>query len=189
VVADVTGHGIPAALFMTFVESTLSCLVRADSDLERVFGALNNRLCDRNSEGYFVTAFAGIFDSSDGRLWYVNAGHPAPFVSTEKGDSRALPCEENVVLGAFNGEEYKSSEIFMQKGDILCIYTDGVTEAENAKSERYSAERLIEVLDRGADDPKVLTDRIFADVAGFTGGAEQSDDITALCFRFGRKYI
>jgi sigma-B regulation protein RsbU (phosphoserine phosphatase) len=188
VVADVAGHGIPAALFMMSAEAALSCLVRAEPDLERVFRMLNARLCDRNSEGYFVTAFAGIFDSSDGRLRYLNAGHPVPFVKTGGSGFRALPYDVNLVLGAFEVEEYRAYDFFMQKGNVLCVYTDGVTEAMNADSEQYSAERLVKALDSaGSDDPKALADHIFADVAKFTDGAEQSDDITALCVRFGEK--
>ena len=185
VAADVTGHGIPAALFMMLVESTLSCLVRTEPDLERVFEKMNSRLCDRNSEGYFVTAFAGIFDPSDGCLRYVNAGHPPPFMRFENGDIRALSCEANIILGAFDGEKYKSSEFFMQRGDVLCIYTDGVTEAMNENGEQYTDERLIAAIgDAGISDPKALTDHIFADVEKFADSEEQSDDITVLCVRF-----
>jgi len=185
VVADVTGHGIPAALFMMSVESTLSYIVSTESDLERAFGMLNARLCERNSEGYFVTAFAGIFDSSDGRLRYVNAGHPPPLVRTQNGGFHILPCEVNLVLGAFEGVEFKSSETFMQHGDVLCIYSDGVTETMNANFEQYSTGRLIAALDDvSADDPKELVGNIFTNVAEFAGDAEQSDDITVLCVRF-----
>jgi serine phosphatase RsbU (regulator of sigma subunit) len=185
VVADVAGHGIPAALIMMVTNAVLESLVLAESDIERVFAMLNERLCKNNSENYFVTAFAGIFDSASRTLKYVNAGHPAPYVKPASGPARALPCGGNVALGAIEGQGYASGEIAMREGDILCVYTDGVTEAMNGDFEMYGWNRLLQTIDGvSVPCPKTLAKRIFSDLSLFTGNSAPSDDVTVLCVEF-----
>jgi sigma-B regulation protein RsbU (phosphoserine phosphatase) len=184
VVADVSGHGVPAALFMMVANFALQSLVRSEPDVARAFSALNNHLCERNSESYFVTAFAGVFDASEGRLQYVDAGHNPPYIKSAMGRFHQLPCDVNLVLGGMPDIEYRSSEAILKKGDVLCVYTDGVTEAMNERGEMYSEERLAETLEGSDDDPQVLVVRALADVRSFAGGAEQSDDMTMLCVKF-----
>jgi sigma-B regulation protein RsbU (phosphoserine phosphatase) len=188
IVADVTGHGIPAALFMMETDAALKILVRTESDIERIFAILNAQLCERNSENYFVTAFAGIFSASSHRLRYIDAGHNPPYFKSNfkpRSDGfQPLPCQVNSILGGLENEEYKALEIVVEEGDVLYIYTDGVTEALNGDSEMYSAERLVQALNSAGDDPQTLMGRVFADMQKFTGDAEQSDDVTMLCIKF-----
>ncbi|MDR3231575.1 MAG: serine/threonine-protein phosphatase, partial [Synergistaceae bacterium] len=164
--------------------SALKNLVRAEPDIERVFTMLNARLCERNSEGYFVTAFAGIFDSSTSRLRYINAGHPLPCIRLEDGVFRPLPCEVNLVLGGFEDARYSALETSVPTGSVLYVYTDGVVEAMNEKAGMYSVERLVRALGSTCDDPRKLVEHVFEDVTHFVGDVAPSDDVTMLCVRF-----
>jgi sigma-B regulation protein RsbU (phosphoserine phosphatase) len=169
---------------MMAAHSTLSSLVYSEPDIERVFTALNNRLCEKNEEGYFVTAFAGVFCADSKRLIYVNAGHNPPFIKSGESFSQ-LPCKVNLILGAIKDVEYRAEEILTQSGDILCVYTDGVTEASNPNLEMYSAKRLERTLDDNKNaSPKNIAEHVFTDVTNFTGDAEPSDDLTLLCIKF-----
>jgi sigma-B regulation protein RsbU (phosphoserine phosphatase) len=189
VAADVSGHGVPAALFSMAAGTALYSIARVEPDIGRIFTALNAHLCGRNRENYFVTAFAGIFDPASRKLRYVNAGHPPPYVRSVGGCFRALPGEPGLVLCAFGGVEYEAYEMLMAHDDVLCVCTDGVLEALNEKSEMYTAKRLIRTLDEAAGVPGPIipadiVERVFADVQCFTRGMEPSDDVTMLCVRF-----
>jgi sigma-B regulation protein RsbU (phosphoserine phosphatase) len=189
VVADVSGHGIPAALFTMAAGAALDSLVQVEHDIGKIFTTLNSLLCRRNRENYFVTAFAGIFDRASRTLQYVNAGHPPPYIRSGNSGFRALPGEPGIVLGAFEGVAYEAQEIVIKDGDALCVYTDGVPEALNEKSEMYSAKRLVQTLDEagsapGPIIPADIVERVFTDVKDFTLGLDPSDDVTMLCVKF-----
>jgi serine phosphatase RsbU (regulator of sigma subunit) len=189
VAADVSGHGVPAALFSMAAGTALYSIARVEPDIGRIFTALNAHLCGRNRENYFVTAFAGIFDPASRKLRYVNAGHPPPYVRSGGAGFRALSGEPELVLCAFGGVEYETRETLMASGDALCVYTDGIPEAMNEKSEMYAAKRLIRALDMAASAPGPIipaniVKRVFADVQDFTRDTEPSDDATMLCVRF-----
>jgi serine phosphatase RsbU (regulator of sigma subunit) len=189
VVADVSGHGVPAALFTMAVGMALDSLAHVEPDIGKIFTTLNAHLCGRNRENYFVTAFAGIFDASSRTLRYVNAGHPPPYLRSKGSGFRALPGEPGIVLGAFSGVEYEARDAVVPAGDVLCVYTDGVTEALNEKTEMYSAKRLVQILDEAGSGiepaaPADIVERVFIDLKNFTRGLEPSDDVTVLCVRF-----
>jgi sigma-B regulation protein RsbU (phosphoserine phosphatase) len=192
VVADVSGHGIPAALFMMVADLLLLSLIQIGPDIGNAFTMLNHRLCEKNREGYFVTAFAGILETATGRLQYVDAGHNPPYVKSAAlspdGGFRELPCDVNFVLGGLDGIVYTSRETTLRKGDFLFVYTDGVTEAMNGDLELFSKRRLeaalTSVIDENPDaTPKEMVERVFEEITRFSGNTEHTDDVTMLGIR------
>ena len=181
---DVSGKGIPAALFMVVTRTLFRSLVSEGGSLSRVFSRLNRELLANNSSFMFVTAVAGILDLSSGMLTYVNAGHDAPCLI--RRDGRKVKLEEclNSALGIEKPEEFIERQVLLDPGDCLFSCTDGITEAADSSGELFGDARLMEAL-AVVDSPTELIRRVREQLRLFVGGAEQSDDITmlALCYR------
>ena len=183
VIADVSGKGVPAALFMVIAKTLIKNHTQAGREPEEVFTVVNNQLCGNNEAGMFVTAFLGVLEISTGRFTYVNAGHNPPLVSLGGKAYDWLPVRRGFVLAGMEDIRYRQQEIVFQPGDSLLLYTDGVTEALDPRQELYSEKRLRDFMNSG-----VLTDRplaeqlrlLHADIEAFAAGAEQADDITML---------
>ena len=178
VIADVSGKGIPAALYMMNARALIRSTAQTGVSLSAVFGKVNNELC-RGGANMFVTVFMAVLDLQTGELRYVNAGHNPPCYRDKNG-YRMLDVKRNIVLGGLEGVTFKEESLQMQAGDRLFLYTDGVNEAQNKAGEFYGNERMMAVLNRPLQSPYDELQTMQNDVAAFAAGAEQSDDLTML---------
>ena len=180
VIADVSGKGIPAALFMAKANTLLKNTAQQGKPLAEVLETVNNELCEGNDECMFVTVFLGVLDITSGHFTYVNGGHDIPLI--KKGDDFDwLPVKPSLMPGFMSGTKYEQEEIDLQKGDVLFLYTDGVTEAENPGKEMLSEERLRNIINQcNYNNAKEMLDFVRSKVDEFADGAEQFDDITML---------
>jgi len=186
VIADVSGKGIPAALFMVIAKTMIKNQTLMGKDPKEVLEVVNNRLCEHNDAGMFVTGWLGILDLSTNKLSFANAGHNPPLLKRAEGAFEYLRTRPGLVLAAMEGMPYQIHEIDLYKDDMLFLYTDGVTEATNAGEELYGEDRLQATLDSNGDKcPKELLAAIKADIDLFVGEAPQFDDITMLCIKIG----
>jgi serine phosphatase RsbU (regulator of sigma subunit) len=184
VIADVSGKGIPAALFMANSKTQLKNTVQQGAALTDALEAVNNILCEGNDECMFVTVFFGVLDIPTGRFSYVNGGHDVPLIKRQNGSFEWLETRPGLMPGFMSGTTYEQDEIMLQKGDTLFLYTDGVTEAENPEKTLLTEERLKTMInEREYNSSKDLLTVIRDKVAQFADGAEQSDDITMLALR------
>ncbi|MCL2627693.1 MAG: SpoIIE family protein phosphatase [Oscillospiraceae bacterium] len=180
VMADVSGKGIPAALFMVKAKTLLENTAQRGKPLSEVMEIVNNQLCEGNDECMFVTVFLGVLDITSGKFSYVNGGHDVPLL--KQGDRFDwLPVKPALMPGFMPGTKYEQDEITLQKGDVLFLYTDGVTEAENPGKEQFTDKRLIDV----ANECDLISARELLNftrikVDEFVDGEEQFDDITML---------
>ncbi|MBQ3105280.1 MAG: SpoIIE family protein phosphatase [Lachnospiraceae bacterium] len=185
VIADVSGKGVPAALFMVIAKTLLKNHAQKGEEPSRVFEQTNDQLCENNKENMFVTAWMGILEISTGKLSYVNAGHNPPVIKGADGVFRYLEGAPDFVLAGMEGLPYQQSELMLHRGDSLYLYTDGVTEANNMQDELYGEERLEEVLNLHAQaSPEEILKAVKESIDTFVGEAEQFDDITMLCLTF-----
>lgn len=185
VVADVSGKGVPAALFMVIGKTLIKDHTGLHGDLGEVFSEVNNILCKSNSEEMFITAFEGVLNLKTGELRYVNAGHETPFICRKNGAYEPFKVKAGFVLAGMEGIRYKSGSVQLYPGDKIFEYSDGVPEAMNIKNEQYGMDRLHKVLAQNSDKtPEGLLPLVKADMDTFVGGAEQFDDITMLCIEF-----
>ncbi len=188
VVADVSGKGVPAALFMVIAKVLLKNHVQLNLEPAEVFEKVNNLLCEGNDADLFVTAWLGILDLNDGRMTYVNAGHNPPLWRHADGDFEYLRCRPALVLAGMEQTKYTQHEIRMLPGDRLFLYTDGVTEATGTDGGMYGEERLRDYFNTHRDMDIVGTlHGLKEDVDAFVGEAPQFDDITMLLMEF-QKY-
>lgn len=185
VMADVSGKGVPAALFMVIGKTLIKDHTTPGKDLGEVFTEVNELLCESNSEGLFITAFEGVIDLSSGAFRYVNAGHEIPYICKKDGKFEPYKIRAGFVLAGMEGMKYKCGELELEPGDKIFQYTDGVTEATNANNELYGMDRLTEILgENSALAPTELLPVIKNDIDRFVGEAPQFDDITMLCLEY-----
>lgn len=185
VMADVSGKGVPAALFMVIGKTLIKDHTQPDSSLGAVFSNVNNLLCDSNSEGLFITAFEGVLDLVTGAFRYVNAGHEPPYICSKGQGFELYKIRPGFVLAGMEDVRYREGVLQLSPGDQIFLYTDGVTEATDGKNELYGFERLDQVLkaNSGAAPEDVLR-AVKADVDRFVGEAPQFDDLTMLCLTY-----
>lgn len=188
VMADVSGKGVPAALFMVIGKTLIKDHTHSGCDLGEVFSEVNDLLCESNSEGLFITAFEGVLDLCTGEFNFVNAGHEMPFICKENGGFEAYKIKPGFVLAGMEGMRYKAGSMTIGAGDKIFLYTDGVTEATNAQNELYGMERLENILNTvtGAP-PNVILPAVKRDIDAFVGSAPQFDDITMLGLEYNGK--
>jgi len=188
IIGDVSGKGIPAAMFMavskTLLKATALKGIPPDSCLESV----NNILVDESLPSMFVTVFYGIFDTRNGSFEYCNGGHNPPYLISAGGEVRQLDNRGGVFLGALKNLEYESNVVMLQPGETLFLITDGITEAMNTREEMFGEERSQAALQMHAGKPlPELVQKVIEEVQAFAGAQEQSDDLTCLTLRyFGR---
>ena len=188
VMADVSGKGVPAALFMVIGKTLIKDHTSPNRDLGEVFSAVNNLLCESNSEGLFITAFEGVLDLVTGDFTFVNAGHEMPFICKTGGNFEPYKIRPGFVLAGMEDMRYKAGTVTLEPSDKIFQYTDGVTEATNANNELYGMTRLEEVLNRVKDrTPDGILPEIKKDIDDFVGEAPQFDDITMLCLEYKAK--
>ena len=185
VMADVSGKGVPAALFMVIGKTLIKDHTTPDTDLGNVFSEVNNLLCESNSEELFITAFEGVLDLVTGEFVYVNAGHDAPFICRPDGSYEQLAVKHGFVLAGMENIKFREGRTTLGAGDKLFHYTDGVTEATNVDNVLYGKERLSLVLNNNKEkSPKETLAAVKADIDRFVGEAPQFDDITMLCLEY-----
>ena len=183
-IADVSGKGIPAALFMVTAKTLIKDYGMLGMTAGEVFTRANALMCESNDYGLFVTGWIGIIELSTGKIDYANAGHNPPLICHD-GTFRYLIGKHDFVLAGMEGIKYRSQELTLMPGDILYLYTDGVTESTNADHELYGPDRLLDYVNAHADDNmQELCEGIKAQTDEFKGEAEQFDDITMVAFRY-----
>ena len=182
-VGDVSGKGVPAALFMMIVKALLSTHAGHGLSPAEIFSTLNKQLCKNNVMDMFVTCWLGILTLSTGELNFVNAGHPCP-VLLRGSKASLVSTKPDFFLAGMDGVPYHEYSIKLNKGDALLVYTDGVTEATDANEQLFGDERLLDAVSgcKELDAPQMLK-KIRASIDSFVGGAEQFDDITMLAVR------
>ena len=177
-IGDVSGKGVPAALVMAVARSTFRMLIVRESEPERIVTAMNDTMAQDNEEyNMFITMFVGVLDLPTGRMRYSNAGHKAPYV-----DGKPLPVDPNLPVGVFANYSFSAQEAEIPSGSTIFLYTDGLTEAEDAKHNQYGIDRMKEHLK--ADTARQLIEGMTASVKEFVGDTEQNDDITMLAIRY-----
>lgn len=182
VIADVSGKGVPAALFMTMTRAALRCF--SSNNVKEFLRQTNEFLCNRNESCMFVTLFYATLNTTTGELSYCNAGHNPPFIVSQDGSLQEIGRNQGRALGVMDQIDLVERKIKLGSGDNLVVYTDGVTEAMNANNEMFTEARLKEFLSKHADlPPKELINGLVSEVQVFVKNAEQSDDITAFCIK------
>ena len=185
VIADVSGKGIPAAMFMMRAKTTLQTLLKGGGDIAETMKEANSRLCQGNEANMFVTAWVGIVDLANGKIEYVNTGHNPPIVRQAGGTFDYLREKHGPPLAAMDGVSYRKGLIDLSLGEGVFLYTDGVTEATNPAVALYGEDRLIENFRTAKPNrsSQELCIDLFRDLDKFADGAEQADDITMLAFK------
>jgi len=183
-VADVSGKGVPAALFMMRAKTLVKGAAQAGKPLAEVFAEVNDALCEGNTSNTFVTAWAGEIDMRTGLVAFVNAGHNPPVVRRAGGAVEFLRTKPSLVLGAVPGALYRTGELQLEAGDEIYLYTDGITEQPDAGGELYGEGRLMKALARRDLRRKDLLDSVLADVRRHAAEAEQADDCTQVVMRY-----
>lgn len=180
-VADVSGKGIPAAMFMMTAKTIIKDLAENGLAVNDIFTKANEKLCENNESGMFVTVWMGVLDLATGNLKYANAGHNPPLLLHQNGKFEYLRSRAGFVLAGMEGVRYRINEINLYKGDRIFLYTDGVTEATNTDGKLYGEDRLIDFMNKNplAESSRLLKS-LKENIDEFVGEAPQFDDITML---------
>ncbi|MBD5475818.1 MAG: SpoIIE family protein phosphatase [Lachnospiraceae bacterium] len=189
VMADVSGKGVPAALFMvvsrTLIRSRLMTVGKEGEDLAYMAEEINRSLCDNNKNGMFVTAWIGVLDVTTGEVAYVNAGHCRPLLRRKNGSCEYDDMLGGLVLAGMEDAAYRQGNLRLRQGDTLLLYTDGVTEATSLQQQLYGEDRLIRTIaDADSVTPEELLQALWKDVDEFQKDAAQFDDITMLAVTY-----
>ena len=184
-IADVSGKGIPAAMFMMRSKTIIKSYAESGMSVEEVFTLANEKLCEGNDAGMFVTAWMGILNIRNGKILFANAGHNHPLVKHSDGTFEYLKSRAGFVLAGMEGVRYRKNELVLEPGDAIYLYTDGVTEATDLNEELYGEDRLHSILEKYKDETmEVICSEIKKDVDLFAGEAPQFDDITMLALKY-----
>ena len=185
VMADVSGKGIPAALFMMVTRTLLKNRAQMGGSPSEVLYSVNNQLCEGNVAELFVTIWFGILEISTGKGIAANAGHEHPVIRRKDGHYELVVYNHSPIVGVMEGMKFKEHEFQLNPGDSLFVYTDGVAEANNKEQELFGTDRMLEALNK---NPDAMPDEIIANVKegiyDFANGAEQFDDITMLSLKY-----
>ena len=185
VIADVSGKGIPGALFMMLSKRIIEDAARLELDAGEILDKTNQSLCDSNQAGMFVTVWLGILELSTGRLTAANAGHEYPAIGKRGGSFALYKDKHGFVIGGMENVRYHSYELQMAQGDKLFVYTDGVPEATADSLEMFGVERMTAALNNALDEgPEEILAAVKQAVDAFVGDAEQFDDLTMMCLEY-----
>ncbi|MBR5120362.1 MAG: SpoIIE family protein phosphatase, partial [Clostridia bacterium] len=183
--ADVSGKGIPAAMFMMTAKTIIKDLAESGMAVNDIFTKANEKLCENNESGMFVTAWMGILDLETGNLQFANAGHNPPLLKRANGDFEYLKTRAGFVLAGMEGIRYRVGELTLSPGDRLFLYTDGVPEATNTENKLYGEDRLLAFMNQNKSMVATeLLPTLKANIDEFVGDAPQFDDITMLMFDY-----
>ena len=185
VIADVSGKGIPAALFMMLSKRILEDLARQEPTPSTILEKTNDLLCDNNQAEMFVTVWLGILEISTGKLTAANAGHEFPAICKKGGSFELYKDTHGFVVGGMEGVHYKGYDLQLNPGDKLFVYTDGVPEATDGSGEMFGTDRMITALRSCTDNtPEEILQGVKSAVDSFVGDAEQFDDLTMMCLEY-----
>lgn len=185
VMADVSGKGVPAALFMMISKTLLQNQTYFSKSPAEILHIVNNQLCQHNSADMFVTVWLGILELSTGKLLAANAGHEYPAIKKANGEFELYRDKHGLVLAGMEGAKYKEYELTLQKNDVLFVYTDGVPEATNSENVLFGTDRMIEALNKHKDEKIMgLLNNLRVEIDAFVGDAPQFDDITMLALQY-----
>jgi sigma-B regulation protein RsbU (phosphoserine phosphatase) len=185
VMADVSGKGIPAALFMVVSKTLIKNRTMMGGTPAEILADVNNQLIEGNESDMFVTVWLGILTISTGHMIEANAGHENPVIRHDNGEVELLERKHGFVLGGMEGMRYKDDEFDLAPGDAIFVYTDGVPEATDADEQLYGSGRMMEALKNASDGtPEKLLESVRESVEEFVGEAPQFDDLTMLAMKF-----
>lgn len=186
-IADVSGKGVPAALFMVIAKTLIKTKAKGILSPGRVLEEVNREIYDTNEEDMFVTLFLGILELSTGKFVCANAGHNPPIHLHKDGRAEYFSIKQNFILGVMPGMTFEENVVQLEENDKIFLYTDGITEAIDEKNEFYGEERLLAQLQNpqvAGMSVKTLLDYVKEQLNFFTGNTEQEDDITMLAFQY-----
>jgi sigma-B regulation protein RsbU (phosphoserine phosphatase) len=185
VMADVSGKGIPGAMFMMLSKRIIEDFARQVRSPAEILTRTNEALCDNNQAEMFVTAWLGILEISSGKLTAANAGHEFPTFKKKDGRFALYKDRHGFVVGGMAGVRYQNYEVLLSPGDQLFVYTDGVPEATAADGQMFGTDRMIAALNTCADgSPAEILESVQNSVDAFVGDAEQFDDLTMMCLEY-----
>lgn len=185
VIADVSGKGIPAAMFMTMSKAMIQSRAMTGNAPAKVLEDVNNIICANNRETMFVTVWLGILDLNTGELKAANAGHEYPILKSPDGPFEIVKDKHGFVIGGMKGMKYKDYDLQMEPGSKLFVYTDGVPEAKDGDDNMFEIDRTVEALNSAADkSPEEIVKAVSDSAWAFVGDAEQFDDMTMLCIEY-----
>ncbi len=186
--ADVSGKGIPAAMFMMTAKTIIKDLAESGMAVNDIFTKANEKLCENNESGMFVTAWMGILDLKTGNVQFANAGHNPPLLKRANGEFEYLKTKAGFVLAGMEGVRYRAGEITINPGDRLFLYTDGVPEATNSENKLYGEDRLLTFMNQNSNiEATKLLPALKNNIDKFVGEAPQFDDITMLMLDYKSK--
>ena len=186
--ADVSGKGIPAAMFMMTAKTIIKDLAESGMAVNDIFTKANEKLCENNESGMFVTAWMGILDLTTGNVKFANAGHNPPLLKRANGSFEYLKTRAGFVLAGMEGIRYRAGEITLNPGDRIFLYTDGVPEATNTENKLYGEDRLLAFMNQNSNVKATeLLPALKANIDEFVGEAPQFDDITMLMLDYKPK--
>ncbi len=183
VIADVSGTGVPAALFMVIAKTLIKNRLQMGELPAEALSNVNNQLCEGNEAELFVTVWAAVINLETGDAVEANAGHEYPAIRKGNGDYELIKSKHSPAVATIEGLKFRQTEFHLDPGDRLFVYTDGVTEATNASNELFGEKRLLDSLNRDPNaTPGELLPTVKKDIDAFVGEAPQFDDITMLGF-------
>ncbi len=185
VMADVSGKGVPAALFMMVSRVLIKSRLQSGETPSEALKNVNNQLCEGNNAGFFVTVWLAVLEISTGKGIAANAGHEHPALRRANGPYELVTYRHSVAVAAMEGVPFKQHEFLLHPGDSVFVYTDGVAEATNEKKELFGTDRMLAALNKDPDAiPQQVLKNVQEDIDAFVAGAEQFDDITMLCLKY-----
>ena len=185
VMADVSGKGVPAALFMAIAKALIKSRAKMGGTPSAILADVNNQLCEENQSGMFVTVWLAILEISTGRGMAANAGHEHPVLRRAGSSYELVEYRHSPVVAFLKGVSFREHEFRLSPGDRLVVYTDGVAEAQNQVPELYGTDRMLEALQAaGNASPEETLKALKRSIVEFENGAEQFDDITMLCLDY-----
>jgi sigma-B regulation protein RsbU (phosphoserine phosphatase) len=185
VMADVSGKGVPAALFMMVTRMLIKSRIQSGESPSEALTNVNRQLCESNELGFFVTAWLAVLEISTGKGVAVNAGHEHPALRRSGGQYELVLYRHSLALAALDGVQFKQHEFQLYPGDSFFVYTDGVAEATNGEKALYGTDRMLAALNADPEaPPERVLENLTRDINRFVDGAEQFDDITMLSFLY-----
>ena len=185
VMADVSGKGVPAALFMMVTRMLIKSRIQSGESPSKALTNVNRQLCESNELGFFVTAWLAVLEISTGKGVAVNAGHEHPVLRRSGEKYELILYRHSLALAALDGVQFKQHEFQLCPGDSIFVYTDGVTEATSSEKELFGTERMLESLNKEPDaEPDEVLANVMGDINRFMNGEDQFDDITMMCLKY-----
>ncbi|MCL2066117.1 MAG: SpoIIE family protein phosphatase [Treponema sp.] len=188
IIADVSGKGIPAAIFMAVVKTMIKNNLKSEGRPDLAMDNINRQLCNANTAYMFVTLWFGILEISSGKFSYINAGHNPPLMRRSSGEFKLMESPPDLVLAGLDNTLYHCRETFLDDGDVVFLYTDGIVEAADSQGNFYGVKRLLDFMNgnTGLSCKKIIP-ALLADIHEYSSGVEQYDDITMLMLRLDRE--